>query len=115
MCAVCRRDFCRILFLRIERERTTIQIGRAQSKSYPTPEFQIFAVLLVIGLLQANRNGIEDQDTFGWFQLIMSLTVLPVVAIVLALGLRGFRALQKEADQEETVGGEVENPMQEAI
>eukprot|EP01049_Picozoa_sp_SAG25_P011154 SAG25_NODE_1321_length_3292_cov_2.332289_5_plen_44_part_00 len=41
------------------------------------------------------------------FQLIMSLTVLPVV--------RGFRALQKEADQEETLGGEVENPMQEAI
>jgi hypothetical protein len=49
------------------------------------------------------------------FQLIMSLTVLPVVAIVLALGVRGFRALQKEADQEETLGGEVENPMQEAI
>eukprot|EP01047_Picozoa_sp_COSAG01_P014616 COSAG01_NODE_715_length_14093_cov_64.209233_12_plen_277_part_00 len=75
-------------------------------------EFQLFGLLLVIVVLQANRNDIVDVDSFGVFQLVLTLTILPI-GIVILYSLYTSRAKLRSQTKEDPDRTVTSNPVLE--
>eukprot|EP01051_Picozoa_sp_SAG22_P005755 SAG22_NODE_353_length_11812_cov_58.910783_4_plen_1161_part_00 len=64
-------------------------------------EFQIFGVLVTVVVLQAWSTPPEEDDKqiTGWWQLILTMTILPVALVMLALTLREMRSKEKPLNE----------------